>query len=105
MKHLPVAIAGVALVALSGNSVFAKGGGNGSSPPPPPPAHHSASAPATAPIGGSLPHNFSASYRPATISGNGQRTFVYPGVRNSTVHPQLHPNLNGVRTNSALPRG
>jgi len=104
MKHLPVVVGAVALVGLSGNSVFAKGGANASSPPPPP-VHHSAGAPAVAPIGGSLPHNFSASYRPATISGNGQRTFVYPGVRNSTVHPQLHTNLNGVRTNSALQRG
>src|SRR4029077_11638616 len=93
----------VVLLAISGTDAIAKGSGNSSSnsAPPPAPAHHGASAPVAAPIGASGPHNFSGptSYRPmTTVHGNGQRTLVYPGVRNSTIHQSTSSNLNGVRT-------
>ncbi len=109
MKNL---LRGLAVVVSIGFScdTFAKSSGNSDSAPPPAPAHHSASAPVTGPIGASmphhsaasgLPHNFSGpgSYRPmTTVNGSGQRTLVYPGVRNSTIHQPTDLNLNGVRT-------
>ena len=109
MKDLPGAVAAIVLIGFSGNA-FAKSGGNSDSAPPPAPAHQGASAPVAAPIGGTiphnsvgggLPHNFSGpgSYRPmTTVNGSGQRTLVYPGVRNSTIHQPTHSNLNSVRT-------
>jgi hypothetical protein len=109
MNNLLGAVAVVVLVGFSDNAFANKNGGNSDSAPPPP-AHHGSSAPATATTGGAIPHNsvggglprsFSgpASYRPTTtVSGNGQRTLVYPGVRNSTIHQPTNSNLNGVRT-------
>lgn len=106
MKNLLGAVAVGFLIGFSG-SAFAKNGGNSDSPPPPAPVHHGASAPVAAPIGGaiphnsvggSLPHNFSGSYRPmTTVNGSGQRTLVYPGVRNSTIRQPSISNLNTVR--------
>src|ERR1041385_853477 len=109
MKKLLGPLAAVGLAA-SVCDAFAKGGGHSDSAPPPPPAHHSASAPAAAPIGvhgsptftgGGVPRNFSGSglYRPmTTVTGSGQRTLVYPGVRNSTIRQPANLNANGVRT-------
>jgi hypothetical protein len=101
MKHLFAALNVVLLPLLAGNA-FAKGSGSSNSAPPPPaPAHRGASAPVAAPIGGGgVPHNFSGSapYRPVTVSGNGQRTLVYPGVRNSMIHQPANSTLNGVHT-------
>jgi hypothetical protein len=109
MKDLPGAVVAIVLIGFSGNA-FAKSGGNSDSAPAPAPAHHGASAPVAAPIGGGmshnslgggLPHNFSGpgSYRPmTTVNGSGQRTLVYPGVRNSTIHQPTRSNLNSVRT-------
>ncbi len=107
MKDLPGAAVAIFLIGFGGNG-FAKD--NGNSAPPPAPVHHSASAPVTAPIGGgvphnsvggALPHNLSGptSYRPmTTVTGSGQRTLIYPGVRNSTIHQPTGSNLNTVRT-------
>ena len=109
MKHLFAVVSVVLLLGLEPN-VLAKGNANSlSDSAPPPPAHHGSSAPATAPIGAGLPHNSVGSsvphnisgsglYRPmTTVNGSGQRTLVYPGVRNSMIH---HPtnNANSVRT-------
>src|SRR5690242_21257474 len=111
MKKLLGTLAAVGLAASIGDA-FAKGGGHSDSEPPPPPAHHSGSAPAAAPIGvrgsptftgGGVPRNFSGSgvYRPmTTVTGSGQRTLVYPGVRNSTLRQPANLNANGVRTGS-----
>ncbi len=106
MKNLLGAVAVGFLIGFSANA-FAKSGGNSDSPPPPAPVHHGASAPVAAPIGGAiphnsvggnLPHNFSGSYRPmTTVNGSGQRTLVYPGVRNSTIRQPTNSNFNGVR--------
>lgn len=47
---------------------------------------------------GGLPHNSSGtgSFRPTTttVTGNGQRTLVYPGVHNSIVRHPANTNLN-----------
>ncbi|HST30419.1 MAG TPA: peptidoglycan-binding protein [Chthoniobacterales bacterium] len=108
MKNLLGIVVVVTLIGLSGNAV-AKSGGNSDSPPPPAPVHHGSSAPATAPVGvsiphpggGGVPHNFSSQpvYRPTTtVNGSGQRTLVYPGVRNSTIRHPTNLNTNAVRT-------
>ena len=98
MKHLFAAVS-VVLLPFLGTNALAKGGGNSSSnSPPPPPVHHGSSAPAVAPIGGGLPNSHSAPFRPTTVYGGGQRTLVYPGVRNSTIHQPTNSNLGGVRT-------
>ena len=108
MKRFGIAIAAVTLLSLG--NLLAKGSSSNSAPPPPAPAHRGASAPAAVPIGssvprgaigGGLPHNFSGStlYRPTTsVSGSGQRTLVYPGVRNSTIRQPTNLNTNAVRT-------
>jgi hypothetical protein len=102
MKYL-FATVSVVLLPVLGADALAKGSGNSSSDsaPPPAPVHHAGSAPVAAPIGGGVPHNFSGpkSYQPmTTVQGNGQRTLVYPGVRNSTIHHPVNSNLNNVRT-------
>lgn len=108
MKYLFAAVS-VVLLPVLGADALAKGNSSSDSAPPPAPVHGS-SAPVAAPAGGaiphnsvgsSLPHNFSGpgSYRPmTTVQGNGQRTLVYPGVRNSTIHHPVNSNLNNVRT-------
>jgi putative peptidoglycan binding protein len=104
MKRLVIALSCLGLCGFNVSNAFGKSGGNSSSdsaPPPPALVHHGASAPVAAPIGAGVPHNFSGStsYRPmTTVHGNGQRTLVYPGVRNSTIHQPTSSNLNGVRT-------
>src|ERR1700730_9736401 len=116
MKHLSVAVSVVLFLGLEPN-VFAKGNGNSDSAPPPAPVHHGASPPVAAPIGGGMshnslgggiPHNFSGpgSYRSmTTVNGSGQRTLVYPGVRNSTIHQPANSNLNRVRPGGAQNSG
>src|SRR5690242_4897076 len=113
MKNFLGAIVIVGIGGMTG-AVFAKGS-NSDSAPPPPPVHHSSSAPVAAPVtpgishnaaGGAVPHNFSASgpYKPATtLNPTGQKTLVYPGVRNSMIRHPANSNLNAVnvsRTNA-----
>ena len=89
MKHFVSSIIAFSFV----SSVVLGKGNNDSPPPPPPPVHHSASTP-VAPIGGSVPHNYSAPFRPVTTTvGNGQHTLVYPSVRNSIVQRSPSSNL------------
>src|SRR5437763_9958407 len=107
MKDLPGVAAAIVLIGFSGNTIAKD---NGNSPAPPAPVHHSATAPVTVPVGGGMPHNSDGgavphnlsgptSYRPmTTVTGSGQRTLVYPGVRNSTIHQPMSSNLNAVRT-------
>ena len=109
MKRSILAFSAVGLLFLSIGNLSAKGGSSNSAPPPPP-AHHSSSAPVTAPAGvrvlphstgAGIPHNFSGSgsYRPVTtVNGSGQRTLVYPAVRNSTIRQPTNLNANAVRT-------
>ena len=102
MKNFAIVISAAAIGLLTATSASAKGGG-GSNPPAPPapaPIHHGASTPAIAPIGGGLPHNFSApgSYRPLTLSTGGNQALVYPAVRNSTVHSQGGTTVTNVNS-------
>jgi Putative peptidoglycan binding domain len=103
MKNFAIVVSAAAVGLLTATSASAKGGGGGSNPPAPAapaPIHHGASTPAFAPIGGGLPHNFSApgSYRPLTLSTGGNQTLVYPAVRNSTVRPQGGSNMSAVNS-------
>lgn len=110
MKSLAILLMGIGLLGLNLRSAFAKSA-ESSSAPPPAPVHHAASAPIAAPGGSGISHNAAGgtahnlsgtgSYRPVTISGNGQRTLVYPGVRNSTVHHPGNSNLNAVHNGSS----
>ena len=104
MKRFIISLSSLAFLGLNTGTAIAKGGSSSSNSPPPPPVHHGSSAPAMAPIGGGLPHNHSAPFRPTTVYGGGQRTLVYPSVSNSTVHPSTTSNLNSVH-NGALRGG
>ena len=107
MKRVLTLLSLLGLLSLWIGNLSAKGSSSNSAPPPP--AHRGSSAPATVPIGsgfphnaigGGLPHNFSGStpYHPlTTVSGSGQRTLVYPGVRNSTLRQPTNLNTNAVR--------
>jgi hypothetical protein len=99
-------IAVIVSLGLSAAVVFAKSNNGGSSavavgsrgsaaPGAPVPA---TSRGPIGPIGSGVAHNFpgSASYRPTIVTGNGHRTLVYPAVGNSTVHRQVHSNLNSL---------
>jgi hypothetical protein len=109
MKRFIIALGSLAFVGLNVAAAVAKGSGSSSNAPPPP-VHHASSAPVAAPMGGAIPHNSvggglprnfsgSGSYRPmTTVNGSGQRTLVYPGVRNSTIHQPTNSNLSSVRT-------
>jgi Putative peptidoglycan binding domain len=106
--RIAAAVAGIGLI----GNVFGKS--NSSESAPPPAVHHAASGPVTAPvgvgvphgaIGTGVPHNFSptGSYHPTTtVTGTGQRTLVYPGVRNSTIRQPTNLTTNGIR-NGAQP--
>jgi hypothetical protein len=98
-------IAVIILFGLSAGVVFAKGnngggGGSRTSAAPTAPAPTSVPAATTGravgPTGSGVAHNFSgsAAYRPLVVTGNGQRTLVYPAVGNSAVHRQANSNLN-----------
>ena len=114
MKRFINALCTVGVLGLGAAGLFAKSNSS-DSPPPPPPVHHGSSAPVAVPVGagvprnsvgGGVPHGFSGSYRPmTTVNGSGQRTLVYPAVRNSTIRQPTNPNVNTVRTGGQLASG
>jgi Putative peptidoglycan binding domain len=112
MKPFLASLACLLLLGFSSAGLLAKDARGNASPPEPAPVHRSASTPAvTAPISGAHlsggPSHFSGtgSYRPLTISANGQRTLVYPSVRNSTIHPRGGSNLSSTGSSSKTGSG